>query len=71
MTRVRCVTLSLLVPADRSTSTRARRLLEIGRRLSLNERVAEVLTEAAERAEKRALARRNPDAGRQPFTKSY
>jgi len=43
-------TLSLLVPADPLDVDARKRLLEIGRRLGLNERVAEVLTEAAERA---------------------
>jgi len=43
-------TLSLLVPADPLDVDARKRLLEIGRRLALNERVAEVLTEAAERA---------------------
>ncbi|HEX7451534.1 MAG TPA: hypothetical protein VF294_04585, partial [Polyangiaceae bacterium] len=48
-------TLSLLVPADPLDVDARKRLLEIGRRLSLNERVAEVLTEAAERAENEPL----------------
>jgi len=43
-------TLSLLVPADPLDVDARKRLLEIGRRLGMNERVAEVLTEAAERA---------------------
>ncbi len=48
-------TLSLLVPADPLDVDARKRLLEIGRRLSQNERVAEVLTEAAERAENEPL----------------
>ena len=48
-------TLSLLVPADPLDVDARKRLLEIGRRLGLNERVAEVLTEAAERAENEPL----------------
>ncbi|HEY3668616.1 MAG TPA: tetratricopeptide repeat protein [Polyangiaceae bacterium] len=48
-------TLSLLVPADPLDVDARKRLLEIGRRLSQNERVAEVLTEAAERAETEPL----------------
>jgi len=48
-------TLSLLVPADPLDVDARKRLLEIGRRLSLNERVAEVLTEAAERASSHSL----------------
>src|SRR6478735_9225053 len=43
-------TLSLLVPADPLDVDARKRLLEIGRRLGMNERVAEVLTAAAERA---------------------
>jgi golgin subfamily B member 1 len=48
-------TLSLLVPADPLDIDARKRLLEIGRRLSLNERVAEVLTEAAERSSSLSL----------------
>ncbi|HKO52522.1 MAG TPA: tetratricopeptide repeat protein [Polyangiaceae bacterium] len=48
-------TLSLLVPADPLDVDARKRLLEIGRRLGLNERVAEVLTEAAERASSLSL----------------
>jgi len=48
-------TLSLLVPADPLDVDARKRLLEIGRRLNANERVAEVLTEAAERADTQAL----------------
>jgi tetratricopeptide (TPR) repeat protein len=48
-------TLALLVPADPLDVDARQRLLEIGRRLGLNERVAEVLTEAAERAETEPL----------------
>lgn len=48
-------TLALLVPADPLDVDARKRLLEIGRRLGLNERVAEVLTEAAERAENEPL----------------
>ncbi|MEP7050833.1 MAG: tetratricopeptide repeat protein [Pseudomonadota bacterium] len=48
-------TLALLVPADPLDVDARKRLLEIGRRLGLNERVAEVLTEAAERAESEPL----------------
>jgi golgin subfamily B member 1 len=44
-------TLALLVPADPLDMDARKRLLEIGRRLSAHERVAEVLTAAAERAE--------------------
>ncbi|HWZ92099.1 MAG TPA: hypothetical protein VNW92_24720, partial [Polyangiaceae bacterium] len=44
-------TLALLVPADPLDMDARKRLLDIGRRLSAHERVAEVLTEAAERAE--------------------
>jgi len=48
-------TLSLLVPADPLDIDARKRLLEIGRRLNLNERVAEVLTEAAERSSSLSL----------------
>ena len=48
-------TLSLLVPADPLDVDARKRLQEIGRRLSANERVAEVLTEAAERADNNPL----------------
>jgi len=48
-------TLSLLVPADPLDVDARKRLLEIGRRLGMNERVAEVLTEAAERASSLSL----------------
>ena len=48
-------TLSLLVPADPLDVDARQRLLEIGRRLGKNERVAEVLTEAAERADNQSL----------------
>jgi golgin subfamily B member 1 len=48
-------TLALLVPADPLDVDARKRLLEIGRRLGLNERVAEVLTEAAERADSHTL----------------
>lgn len=48
-------TLSLLVPADPLDVDARKRLLEIGRRLDSNQRVAEVLTEAAERADSEPL----------------
>ena len=48
-------TLSLLVPADPLDEDARKRLSEIGRRLNKNERVAEVLTEAAERADTHAM----------------
>jgi len=48
-------TLSLLVPADPLDVDARKRLLEIGRRLNLNEQVAEVLTAAAERADTQSL----------------
>ena len=48
-------TFALLVPADPLDADARKRLVEIGRRLNLNERVAEVLTEAAERAETQPL----------------
>ena len=48
-------TLALLVPADPLDVDARKRLQEIGRRLSANERVAEVLTESAERAEGETL----------------
>ncbi|HEY4103998.1 MAG TPA: tetratricopeptide repeat protein, partial [Polyangiaceae bacterium] len=44
-------TLALLVPADPLDLDARKRLLEIGKRLSAHERVAEVLTAAAERAD--------------------
>ncbi len=48
-------TLALLVPADPLDVDARKRLLEIGRRIGMNERVAEVLSAAAERAENRVL----------------
>jgi tetratricopeptide (TPR) repeat protein len=48
-------TLGLLVPADPLDIDARKRLLEIGRRLNQNERVAEVLTEAAERSDSNTL----------------
>lgn len=48
-------TLAQLVPADPRDSDARERLLEVGRRLSAFERVAEVLTRAADRAEEPAL----------------